>query len=318
MRTVFLFSGQGSQYFQMGRALYDMGGTFTRSMRRMDDQLKKSFGISVIAAIYGDRRKSDLFDDVALTHPAIFMTELALAHELTSLGLQPHLVLGASLGSFAAATVAARLDEETALSLVARQAQILARRCPPGMMVAVLAPTRSYEETGLKQRSVIASTNMDSHFVLSAPAGNSAEISAILKAHGLTSLRLPVRHAYHSEWIDEAREDFESTCAAYAQRAARIPIVCCSGPAEGGDSLYEFLWAAVRRPIGFQRTVAQLEQHGPFRYVDLSPSGTLATFLKHSLPANSRSTSLPAMTPYGGDLDTLAKLLASGTQSSPA
>jgi acyl transferase domain-containing protein len=114
MRNVFMFSGQGSQYYQMGRALYEQGGTFARSMRAMDRIVQDLGCPSVVNALYGDQPKGAPFDDLVLSHPAIFMVEFALSQTLLEMGIEPHLTLGVSLGSVAASVLAGGLRMEEA------------------------------------------------------------------------------------------------------------------------------------------------------------------------------------------------------------
>ena len=71
----------------------------------------------------------------------------------------------------------------------------------------------------------------------------------------------------------------------------------------------EFFWTVVRGSIRFRDTIATLERDGPFRYIDVGPSGTLANFVKYGLPAGSRSTAFPTLTPFGRDRKNLAALL---------
>ena len=98
--TVFMFSGQGSQYFQMGRELFEKNETFRDWMIRLDDIPRHVSGKSVIEVLYSDvYGKGDRFDRTLLTHPAIFMVEYSLAETLVEAGVRPDMVLGVSLGS---------------------------------------------------------------------------------------------------------------------------------------------------------------------------------------------------------------------------
>src|SRR6266571_5342822 len=100
-RTVFMFSGQGSQYYQMGRQLFDENPVFREWMMRLDALAHAATGRRVVNAIYGSG-KAEIFDQTSLTHPAIFMVEFALAQCLIAQGTRPDMTLGSSLGSFAA------------------------------------------------------------------------------------------------------------------------------------------------------------------------------------------------------------------------
>lgn len=124
-RTVFMFSGQGSNYFQMGRELFDRNQAFRDSMLQLDAVVRRAAGMSVIEILYGPGQKTEVFDRTVLTHPAIFMVEYALAQTLMRAGVVPDVVLGTSLGSFAAAALAGFADVEEMLEIVIRQAQAL-------------------------------------------------------------------------------------------------------------------------------------------------------------------------------------------------
>src|SRR5687767_4157459 len=98
---VFLFAGQGSQYFHMGRELFERRPDFRAHMEELDAVARAVTGTSVLAALYDPQRaKSDPFAYTPLTHPAIFMVEFALTQLLQNSGWRPDCVLGASLGSF--------------------------------------------------------------------------------------------------------------------------------------------------------------------------------------------------------------------------
>ena len=309
--TVFMFSGQGSQYFHMGRELYDCDATFREWMIRLDGIAQELSGRSVIEIIYSDARgKGDIFDRTLLTHPAIFMVEISLAQSLIHSGVRPDMVLGASLGSFAAAAVAGFISVEDALTAVMRQAIALEECCEPGGMIAVLADPTLFAEDFLSGRSELAAVNFSSHFVVSARRSELAEIEAALMKRDIGYQRLPVSIPFHSQWMEGAKARFESFMRSIRLKRGRLPLACCDQSTILSDLSDDYFWNVVRRQIRFRETIERLEKDGARRYIDLGPSGTLATFLKYVAPATTRSTAHAILTPYGSDRKNLAALLA--------
>jgi len=310
--TVFMFSGQGSQYFHMGRDLYDGNDRFRGWMDRLDEMASREVGTSVVGTLYsGARKKGDPFDRTLFTHPAIFMVEYSLAQCLIEAGVRPSLVLGASLGSFAAAAVAGFIDAEDALTAVIGQAKALEECCEPGSMIAVLADPALFAEDFLSGRSELAGVNFATHFVVSARQADLEGIEAALKRRGVGFQRLPVSFPFHSRWIERAKASFEPFLRALRRRRGQVPLVCCDQADVLSELSDDYFWDVVRRPIRFRESTARLEQRGACRYIDVGPAGTLATFLKYGLPATATSTVHSILTPFGFDQKNLAALLAS-------
>jgi bacillaene synthase trans-acting acyltransferase len=299
-QTVFMFSGQGSQYHQMGRDLFDTHAVFRETMLRLDAAVYRLCGQRVVEAVYGSPA-SQVFDRTLLTHPAIFMVEYSMAQCLMQAGIQPDLCLGTSLGSFAAATVAGCLDVDDALLAVVEQAVALEASCLRGGMIAILAEPSLYREAFLSEHSEFAGANFDRHFAVSAAQGELEAIESGLKQRGLAFQRLPVSFAFHSRWIDGAQRQFSSAVRHVSCRRATVPIMC----GERGELLDvlpdDYFWRVVRQPMRFGQALAGLERRGGHRYVDVGPSGTLATFVKYGLREGSASTVHPVLTPFGRD-----------------
>jgi acyl transferase domain-containing protein len=310
-KTAFLFSGQGSQYYQMGRGLYEQNLVFRSSMEQMDRLAQDLLGTSVVQALYGPQGKAEPFDQLRLSHPAIFMVEFALAKSVMALGIMPDCTLGASLGTFAALAVAGCLPPEEALAMLIRQALAIEQHCPKGGMIAILGEPKLYEDSPfLQARSVIAGRNFAAHFVLSAPAGNLSAIQGFLARAGLVSQLLPVQYPFHAPWIDPARQALTAVSGTGQVRLTATPVVCCASGGLLREIPDDYFWRVAREEIGFMPAIAQMEQSGPFDYLDLGPSGTLATFLKYLLPKHSASRSIAAMTPYGREAELLASMAA--------
>jgi bacillaene synthase trans-acting acyltransferase len=309
--TVFMFSGQGSHYYEMGRELYEKDDTFRDWMIRLDSIVQELSGNAVIETLYsGKHGIAEPFDRTLLTHPAIFMVEFALTQTLIQAGILPDIVLGVSLGSFAAAAVAGFIDVEDALTAVMRQAMLIEASCEVGGMIAILADPALFAEDFLGGHSELAAVNFSSHFVISARKAELAKIETALRQRDIGYQRLPVSFPFHSQWIDKAKAPFESFMRSIRCKRGRLPMVCCDQMDIRSEVSHVYFWNVVRNPIRFRETMARFGKQHDRRYIDVGPSDTLATFLKYSMPPNSNSTVHPILTPYGRDQKNLAALLA--------
>jgi bacillaene synthase trans-acting acyltransferase len=283
----------------------------------MDAQVEQALGTSVLRELFGAHGRAEPFDALRLTHPALFMVEYALARTVMQLGVVPDYTLGASLGTLVALAVSGRLPMESALQLVLEQAQLIEEHCPEGGLIAVMAEPRLYwTSPALRSLSVVAGQNFASHFVLAMPQAHLREVEAILHAADATHQRLPVRYPFHSPWMDPVRDRLIQASGAHRLGAGTVPLVCCArgGVLEEAPPA-DYCWRVARDPIDFLRTIARLETMSAFDYVDLSPSGTLATFLKYQLGKDAPSRFVAVMSPFGGE--TTASVSAALARLSP-
>jgi len=308
---VFLFSGQGSHHFQMGRDLYDHNAVFRAWMLRLDETVRRTIGRSLIEILYsGEHTHADVFDRTLFTHPAIFMVEYALAQCLIESGVRPEMVLGTSVGFFAAAAVAGFISVEEGLTAVMQQAIAIEEHGEPGGMIAVLADPAMFNGDFLGRRSELAAVNFSTHFVLSAPGGAVDEITDFLSSREIGFYRLPVSFPFHSRWIDRAWPAFELCSRSIRRKQGRIPLVCCDRATILTELSEKCFWNVVRHPIRFRETIARLEEARAFQYIDVGPSGTLATFLRYGASSMPQSAHHAILTRYGVDQRNLARLLS--------
>ncbi len=301
--VVFMFSGQGSQYYHMGGELFKRNDLFQREMRRLDALAIDFLGESMIDRVYDvNRRKGDAFDRLLYSHPALFMQQYALSQVLSDLGVRPDVVLGSSLGEFVAAAVARVISVQDALSAVIQQARDLEEHCPPGGMLAVLHDPQLYEATPLiRENSELAGINFDSHFTVSGTREGLHRISDFLNERGINHLLLPLTRGVHSSLIDPAGPPYTAFLRQISFNPPEIPFVSSCRADLMKAIPPDYFWEVARRPIRFQETIRKLESKGDHIYLDLGPSGTLANFVAYLLDNDSDSVYMPILTPFGKD-----------------
>ncbi|MFG6107404.1 acyltransferase domain-containing protein [Leptothoe sp. EHU-05/26/07-4] len=299
-KVIWMFSGQGSQYFDMGRDLYKANPVFRDRMQACDAHCERLLGFSILEIIYprANVSKSAPFDNLHHTHPALLCIQYSLAQTLLSQGMKPDLMLGYSLGEWVALSVFGVLPFAAALESVVEQVDLLKRCTPPGGMLAVMASPDIVDSSPVYQDMAISAHNFRNHFVLSGLKQSIDCVQAHLRASEITHQRLPVTVAFHSPAMDAIEMYYKAQGHRKYPQSLTIPLVSLAYT-EILDILPEdFLWNILRRPVFFEKTIRRLEADGDYHFVDLGPSGTLATFLKYLLTPDSHSKISPILTPF--------------------
>jgi acyl transferase domain-containing protein len=131
-----MFTGQGSQYLNMGMDLYHSSRFFRDQMNQCEAIVQKIRGLSLLQVISGDSQQGSL-SDTQWTQPALFSLEYALAKWWMNRGVQFDFLIGHSVGEIAAATVANVFSLESGLRLICRRAELM-QALPSGGAMAVL------------------------------------------------------------------------------------------------------------------------------------------------------------------------------------
>lgn len=309
---VFLFSGQGSQYYNMGMDLYESNTQARRHFDALDEIARDIIGHSILEMIGDERKKpSDPFTDVPTSSVAIYLVERALTRCLVDYGIEPGICVGSSMGMYASLTAAGCLDEEEALGFVFEQGEAFMQMCNPGSMIAIFGDPALHERVPELQRAAdLAGINFDNAFVIAALASDLPALRGLLKSLKLTYQEIPVARPFHSRWIAPAKKRLDALSAPFCGRRPKIPVVCCAKQDFVECLEASSVWSAVRNPIMFRDTIMQLEKSGPHRYVDVGPSGTMATMLKYVLPPGGESECHSILSPFGQSAKRLTTLLS--------
>ncbi len=303
--TIWMCSGQGSQYYQMARGAYEAEPVFRESMRLCSGLLEPMLGLSLVDFIYRERAdRFAPFDRTLFANPAICAAQYSAAQVLLARGPRPDAILGYSIGEITAAVLGGTLALEEGLRVAVRLAELAEGSLSEGGMLAVLAdPAIVSGRPGLSDGAWIAARNFATHFVVSGAAGVIERLERSLLGDRVPVQRLPVRYAFHTPAIDPIERAFVSYAESLSFSTVRsheaIRTMSARDGGWTGCLTPQHLWDAVRLPVDFQRTVQELERSGPHSYVDLGPAGTLSNFVKYNLPKSSQSTFRAFVTPFG-------------------
>jgi acyl transferase domain-containing protein len=310
---IWMFSGQGSQYYQMGKELYGKNQSFRYWMDRLDQVAIAYVGQSIIEMLYDQKRaKSDPFDEILFTHPALFMVQYALAKTLLAEGFsKPDYLFGASLGEFVAAAVSEVAEVDVMLFDIIKQARLFEGHCSGGAMLMVVHEIESfYTNPVFAQNCELAGVNFSRCFVVSGLKGDLLRIAQELAQQNITHQMLPVPVAFHSSLVNVVEGTFKKIFVDKVLNAARIPILSCARVQadqmawreEGNCYSWADWWRVIRQPIQFKSAIEAIAQRFPEAvYLDSGPSGTMATFARYNLPKAKHGDVISLITPFGND-----------------
>lgn len=310
-KKVFMFSGQGSQYYQMGKKLYLTHAPFREHMRQTNRFFKRELGVSALDTLYDNAyAKSEPFDDLLLSSLCLFMVEDALYQVVTEEIGEPDLLLGVSLGEFISTALSNPANRENMIYALCASMTNVRDHCPGGSMISILAPPGIWHEDPLLKRyTEIAAVNFDQHFVITVPESIKAGIIRHLNQKEIYCQPLPVKNPFHSSLMDIVEAGCKEKIDGIVFADNIIPVMSCTACRIKQTFTGSFMWDVIRKPIRFMDTVQRMEAQGSYDYIDLGPSGTLATFVKSNLAPGSGSRSFRVLNPLGNEISHLKNII---------
>lgn len=304
--VVFMFSGQGSQYYHMGKELYDQHPRFKAWMHYCDEIFQMHTDASLIEILYHRNTKHDPFDHILYSNAALLSIEFSLSKILQEMGIEPDYILGYSFGEVSASVINGMISLDQGMEMAVEIARLLENNSPAAGMLAVIDSQQvmvRYPE--IFKKCWLACSNFHNSFVVSGHIEDIERAYRELSHKNILCQRLPVNYAFHTPILDPIKAALVNLFSRIRETKGTKPLVSTMTTNVVDRVDGDYFWKVIRYPVQFDKTVGNLLCKGDFTFIDVGPSGTLATFVKHLLPRHSRSAYLVTMNPYGKNIDSL-------------
>lgn len=282
----FLFTGQGAQYFGMCKGYYDAFELFRKVVDECDEMLKPHLEFSIKDILWGAGIDKNLLHQTKYTQPALFVVEYALAKLWMSVGVQPSVLIGHSIGEIVALAVANVFSLQDALKLVvARAALMNALPAETGGMASVFCDEETLRPF-LQDASVdLAAVNSVKNCTVSGKKEDIQSFVEKLKEHNIKAIPLNVSHAFHSRLMEPVLERFTAFAQQIPVKTPDIPVISnLTGRKISRQELSaDYFSKHIRNAVQFCAGVQYLEQHQQTAvYLEVGPTPVLISLAKQT------------------------------------
>ena len=278
--VVFMFSGQGSQYTNMGRDLYEREAVFRTAVERCFEILDELVDYNPGEVLYPGGDGKSPIDQTEMAQPLLFIVEYALARLLMRWGITPFAMIGHSIGEYVAACLAGVFTLKEALQVVALRGKLM-QQVPAGAMLSL--PMSEHDLLPLLAEGVsLAAVNGPSRCVVSGTPQAVDALAARLKAKGTEGRRLHTSHAFHSAMMEPILKEFEEGVGKIQLNKPQIPYISnLTGKwIKAGDVLNPAYWARhIRHTVRFGDGVEELLKEEGAVFVEVGPGQALSTLV---------------------------------------
>lgn len=274
-RIAFMFTGQGAQYHGMAQSLAQASPSYQAHLNQCAALVHRYGGFDLFEVLKGENRA--LIDQTRYTQVVLFCIEYGLAELLREAGINASVVLGHSVGEYAAACYAGVMSLESTIRLLCYRGELMQEQTRQGVMAALLAPLPVVEKLllGFDQVS-IAAMNGPKNQVLAGDPVQMGEILHRAEQAGIPVFALPVERAFHSPLMEPILPLFRQRAEELDYDVARLTLISnVSGTAWTSPFSAQYWTDHIRLPVRFDQSVRSLVAHGVDLVIEIGPKPIL-------------------------------------------
>ena len=318
----FAYTGQGSHYTALGKQIYDLSKHFRSDIEHFNNIAQNLGFASFLPLLTGDIDAQDL--SPLIVQVGLSCIQMALTRLWASWGVKPDVVIGHSLGEYAALNAAGVLSVSETIYLVGERAKLLQENCTANShaMLATKSATSLLKESFADFPGVeVACVNGARETVLGGTVNDIDQVAEKLSNQGTKCTKLNTQYAFHSSQVDPILSEFENKAKSVTFNKPQIPVISplLSSVLSESHSIDEhYLSRHARETVNFSGGMAAAQQLGLINdqtvWVELGPHPVCMSFVKQELGQNvlTASSLRKGISPYKTISDSLAMLHING------
>ncbi|MBA4283871.1 MAG: non-ribosomal peptide synthetase/polyketide synthase [Candidatus Puniceispirillum sp.] len=300
---IFMFPGQGTQYYGMAQELIKNCPIFEKIIRQGFLHAKNYIDCD-LAEIINNPTDSRLYL-TQFTQPALFIIEYALAKTLIEMGVKPTSMIGHSLGEYVAACIAGIFSFENGIALICERA-LLMQNTPRGEMLAIECEKEDALHFLTISNVELALHNTQNNYIFSGTIEEIKILKDYLSNHQYSHKSLKTQHAFHSHLMEKTKPSFKEIFLNIPLQAPTIPIVSnLTGDwLSAQEAIDEEYWySQMRQTVKFYDGIKLLLPEQNSIFIEIGPGNSLGSFVKnisrkmtstpdiiHTLPSHHQKT----------------------------
>ncbi len=285
-KIVFVFSGQGPQWYGMGHELMQKEPVFKATVDRISILLEEYCGWKLDEALAADEEHSRL-NETEVAQPALFAIQVALAALCRSWGMVPDAVIGHSVGEVAAAHVAGILSLDSAVKVIYHRSRLMQQATGLGKMAAVDLPYDALKEViaGFEHQLSLGARNSVTSNVIS---GEETAVDEVLKKLGERDVfykKLPVNYAFHSPQMEPYKKELMQALEGIDLQSINIPIISTVTGDYAAEQDYgaEYWGQNIRECVQFSDGINRLLGDGYNTFIEIGPHPVLRNYIQQNV-----------------------------------